>query len=174
MCEVFISADPALYRSRSRSLRLHGQVTSIRLENLFWQVLHEIAARDGLGLPQLCARLYDELQQERGAVENFASFLRVCCGRYLALQLAGAIPQDCSVPIASLDASRVLAAESMRAGFGKHLDDEHTGHDQPHAQQRRRIEFLPMQEPAHGGDQHNAQARPDGVHQARGQAFHHQ
>ena len=39
MCQVFISADPALYDSRARSLRLHGVATSIRLENLFWQVL---------------------------------------------------------------------------------------------------------------------------------------
>jgi predicted DNA-binding ribbon-helix-helix protein len=150
MCQVFISADPALYRSRSRSLRLHGQVTSIRLENLFWQVLHEIAARDGLGLPQLCARLYDELLHEHGTVHNFASFLRVCCGRYLALQLAGAIPQDGRVPIASLDARRVLARESMRAGLGKQLDDEYAGNDQPHAQQRRQVQLLAVQQPAHG------------------------
>lgn len=150
MCEVFISADPALYASRSRSLRLHGQVTSIRLENLFWQVLQEIAARDDLGLAQLCTRLYDELLQERGAVENFASFLRVCCGRYLALQLMGAIPQDSRVPIASLNARAVLAAESMCAGFGKQLDHEHARDDQPHAQQCGQIEFLPVQQPAHG------------------------
>ena len=39
MCQVFISADPTLYDSRARSLRLHGVATSIKLENLFWQVL---------------------------------------------------------------------------------------------------------------------------------------
>ena len=52
-----------------------------------------------------------ELVQERGAVDNFASFLRVCCGRYLALQLSGGIPQDASIPISSLNAQRVLATE---------------------------------------------------------------
>ena len=46
MCEVFISADPQSYESRTRSVRLHGVVTSIRLENLFWQVLEEIARPD--------------------------------------------------------------------------------------------------------------------------------
>ena len=45
MCEVFISADPQSYDARTRSVRLHGVVTSIRLENLFWQVLEEIARR---------------------------------------------------------------------------------------------------------------------------------
>ena len=113
MCQVFISADPALYESRTRSVRLHGVATSIKLENLFWQVLDDIAMRDGMRTPQLCTKLYDELVQERGAVDNFASFLRVCCGRYLALQLCGGIPQDSRIPIASLNARRVLAIERL-------------------------------------------------------------
>ena len=115
MCQVFISADPALYTCRARSVRLHGVATSIRLENLFWQVLEEIAARDSMSVPQLCARLHDELQAERGSVDNFASFLRVCCGRYLALQLSGGIPQDRSIPIRSLNPGRVLATEHARS-----------------------------------------------------------
>jgi predicted DNA-binding ribbon-helix-helix protein len=111
MCQVFVSADPHLYQSRARSVRLHGVATSIRLENLFWNVLDAIARRDGMSVPQLCTRLYDELIQERGEVDNFASFLRVCSGRYLALQLSGGIPPDASIPIASLNAQRVLATE---------------------------------------------------------------
>ena len=125
MCEIFISADPDLYTSRARSVRLHGVVTSIRLENLFWKVLSEIATRDGMSVPQLCARLHDELQEAHGSVENFTSFLRVCCGRYLALQLAGGIPQDPSIPISSLNAKQVLDTERTQpvhrsiSGFGE-------------------------------------------------------
>lgn len=111
MCQVFIGADPALYESRVRSVRLHGLATSIRLENLFWDVLGEIAQRDGMSVPQLCTRLHDELVADRDGVDNFASFLRVCCGRYLALQLSGGIPRDASIPISSLNAQRVLATE---------------------------------------------------------------
>ncbi len=111
MCQVFINADPQLYDCRARSVRLHGMATSIRLENLFWNVLTDIAQRDAMSVPQLCTKLYDELIEARGEVENFASFLRVCCGRYLALQLSGGIPQDASIPIASLNAQRVLASE---------------------------------------------------------------
>ena len=77
MCQVFISADPHLYEYRVRSVRLHGVATSIRLENLFWNVLADIASRDGMRVPQLCTKLYDELVQEHGKVDNFASFLRV-------------------------------------------------------------------------------------------------
>lgn len=111
MCQVFINAAPHLYACRARSVRLHGVATSIRLENLFWNVLDDIATRDGMSVPQLCTKLYDELVQARGEVDNFASFLRVCCGRYLALQLSGGIPQDARIPIGSLNAECVLASE---------------------------------------------------------------
>ncbi len=108
MCQVFISADPQSYESRTRSVRLHGVVTSIRLENLHWDVLEEIAARDGLSVTQLIARLYDELVAARGAVGNFASFLRVSALRYMALMAHERIPSDLSIPIRSLDPAEVL------------------------------------------------------------------
>ena len=114
MCEIFISADPELYSSRSRSIRLRGVATSLRLENLFWQVLEEIGERDGFSIPQLVSKLYDELSEAGnvGSPTNFTSFLRVSCARYLQLQLAGRIPADTTVPIASLDSAWVLAPAS--------------------------------------------------------------
>jgi predicted DNA-binding ribbon-helix-helix protein len=115
MCKVFVCADPSLYDTSTRSLRLHGVVTSIRLENHFWHVLGEIGQRDGLSVSRLITKLYDEIIEARGEVGNFTSFLRVCCLRYLSLQISGGIPGDVSVPIWSLDADAVLAGE--RAAF---------------------------------------------------------
>jgi predicted DNA-binding ribbon-helix-helix protein len=108
MCEIFISADPASYESRTRSVRLHGVVTSIRLEHLYWDVLEEIARRDGMTVVNLIEKLYDELVVARGGVGNFTSFLRVSALRYEALVAQGRIPADLRVPIRSLDASAVL------------------------------------------------------------------
>jgi predicted DNA-binding ribbon-helix-helix protein len=116
MCEIFISASPDSYGSRTRSVRLHGAITSIRLENLFWDVLEEIARRDGLGVVQLIEKLYDELIEARGEAGNFASFLRVSALRYEALLANGRIPADPSVPIRSLDARQVLHALPGRWG----------------------------------------------------------
>ena len=119
MCEIFISANPDSYASRTRSVRLHGVVTSIRLENLYWEVLAEIGRRDDMGVVQLIEKLYDELVAARGAVGNFSSFLRVSALRYMALQAHQRIPMDVSVPIRSLDASQVLNALPTRwAGGG--------------------------------------------------------
>ena len=111
MCKIFISADPDLYRCSSKSMRLSGFVTSIRLENQFWRVLEELGLRDGLSVSQLITRLYDELANAGGDCTNFSSFLRVSCMRYLALQVSGHIPVDSAVPINSLDADWVLAGE---------------------------------------------------------------
>ena len=48
MCELYVKADPILYESRSRSLRICGVVTTVRLENQFWDILSEIASVDGM------------------------------------------------------------------------------------------------------------------------------
>ncbi len=122
MCQIFTSADPELYASRARSIRLHGVATSLRLENVYWQALEEIGQRDGLSVPQLVARLHDELDAAGalGDRSNFTSFLRVTCTRYLQLQLAGLIPADAGVPIRSLNAHAVLAGERGRMTATRH------------------------------------------------------
>ncbi|RXT57220.1 aryl-sulfate sulfotransferase [Bosea sp. Tri-44] len=114
MCKLFINADADLWRTRLKSVRLNGFSTSVRLENLYWRVLEEIAARDGMSLGQLLAKLHGELIETHGDGENFASFLRVCCGRYLMLQLAGEVPRELDRPIRELDADSILAREAQR------------------------------------------------------------
>lgn len=85
MCQIYVNTDPILYESRTRSLRIHGVVTTVRLENLFWNVLQEIAEREELTTSQFAIKLHDELLARHGDMPmSFASFLRVCCLRYLS------------------------------------------------------------------------------------------
>jgi predicted DNA-binding ribbon-helix-helix protein len=86
----------------------HVSKSHIRKEDLVARVLAKRG--DAPGLVHVLSTM-EALVQEHGKVDNFASFLRVCCGRYLALQLSGGIPQDASIPIGSLNAQRVLATE---------------------------------------------------------------
>ena len=86
MCDIYVKADPILYESRSRSLRIHGLVTKIRLENLFWDTLAELSGGEGMTTNQLITKLYDEIIAYRGEIDNFSSFLRVTCLRYLSLR----------------------------------------------------------------------------------------
>lgn len=96
MCQLFVGADPQLWESQTRSIRMDGMVTSVRLESMFWSVLEEIAARDDLNVPQLLHQLYNESLDEGHDIGNFTSFLRVCCLRYIDLQLRGLLTPDTS------------------------------------------------------------------------------
>ena len=78
MCEIYVKADPILYELRTRSIRIHGIVTSIRLENLSWDILARIASRDGVTTNQLICQLYDEVIRQHSAAripqrDGFAS-----------------------------------------------------------------------------------------------------
>ena len=112
MCQLFIDADPALWTSHTRSFRMDGMVTSVRLEELFWRTLETIGMRDDLTVPQLLHRLYNESLDAEHDVGNFTSFLRVCCLRYLDLQLHGLIPLEEHVRLSMLPAADVLALEN--------------------------------------------------------------
>ena len=111
MCKLFIGADPNLWVSSTHSLRIDGMVTSVRLENYFWNVLEEIARRDDMNVPRMITRLYHESIDAGHDLGNFTSFLRVCAIRYLALQLSGEIPPSLDVPIGSLNAEQICANE---------------------------------------------------------------
>ncbi len=85
MCSVYVHADPIEYEARTRSIRINHVLTTIRLENLFWDVLSEIASREDKTTNQMIATLHEELFIARDDSPNFTSFLRVCCLRYLSM-----------------------------------------------------------------------------------------
>lgn len=116
MCKLFIGASSELWTSHTRSLRIDGVATSLRMETFFWNTLQRIAKRDGLTVNQLITRLYHESLDADHDVGNFTSFLRVCCGRYLDLIGRCEIPNEETEPIASVDADAILAREASRNG----------------------------------------------------------
>ena len=106
------AADPALWASHTRSFRMDGMVTSVRLEEMFWRTLETIGERDDLTVPQLLHRLYNESLDYGHDIGNFTSFLRVCCLRFLDLQLRGLIPLERNVALSNLPADDILAIEA--------------------------------------------------------------
>ncbi len=87
MCEYFVKADPILYEQRTRTIRIHGVLTSIRLENMVWDILAEMANAEGCSTNNLIVQFHDEILAHRGEVPNFASFLRVTGMRFLRRSL---------------------------------------------------------------------------------------
>ena len=90
MCEFFVKADPIVYEQRTRTIRIHGVLTSIRLENMAWDILAEMAEAEGCTTNSLIVQFHDEILAHRGEVPNFASFLRVTSMRFLRRKLTEA------------------------------------------------------------------------------------
>jgi len=95
------------WSSTTRSIRIDGTVTSVRLENFFWRVLGDVANEEGLQVPQLLTRLSKISRSGETTHSNFTSFIRVCCGRYidrkLNNQVSSAGTNDEQAPTVRLD-----------------------------------------------------------------------
>jgi predicted DNA-binding ribbon-helix-helix protein len=79
MCQLFAHQPQRDYESQTRSLRIGGHGTSIRLEMSFWNTLEEIAATQNMSLAKFLTMLHDEVLDHHGEVRNFASLLRCSC-----------------------------------------------------------------------------------------------
>ncbi|WP_108447191.1 ribbon-helix-helix domain-containing protein [Halomonas denitrificans] len=86
MCHVYASTDPRRYECVTRSLRVQGSVTSVRLEQEFWEILDQMAQDQQLSTSRFISELYMEVLATKGAVPNLASMLRVACAVHLHIR----------------------------------------------------------------------------------------
>ena len=113
MCEYFVKADPIQYEQRSRTVRIRNVLTSLRLENMVWDILAEMAEEEGCTTNALIAKFHNEILAHRGEVPNFASFLRVTSMRYLRRCML-ALEKQQAQPVS---APRVLSNGGQRPTF---------------------------------------------------------
>jgi predicted DNA-binding ribbon-helix-helix protein len=88
MCHLFAHQPQRDYESQTRSLRIGGHCTSIRLEMSFWDTLEEIAAKENMSLGKFLTMLHNEVLDHHGEVNNFASLLRCSCLIYRSKSVA--------------------------------------------------------------------------------------
>jgi predicted DNA-binding ribbon-helix-helix protein len=124
MCQLFINADSQLWTYRTKSLRIDGVVTSIRLEEFFWDILDEVSFRDQMTTNQMITKLYLESLDADHDISNFTSFLRVCCSRYLSLVADGGLTREDKIPLADVSAQTILDQETRRNSQRKLLFSE--------------------------------------------------
>lgn len=86
MCTVFSGQDPYNYTCTTRSVRICGHGTSIRLENKFWDILETLSRSQQRSMGQFLSELYREAQSNGMEMGNFASLLRCSCLIYLESQ----------------------------------------------------------------------------------------
>ena len=60
MCKFLTNKHAGEFRPVSRSIRIHGHSTSLRLEACFWRALDDLARDEGLSTPKLIETLHAE------------------------------------------------------------------------------------------------------------------
>ncbi|WP_454851110.1 ribbon-helix-helix domain-containing protein [Rhizobium binxianense] len=82
MCRVLSHQGQDRFIKVSRSVRIAGHSTSVRLESAFWNALEDMAAMEGLSTSKLIAELYREALEQHDDMSNLASMLRTVCLLY--------------------------------------------------------------------------------------------
>jgi predicted DNA-binding ribbon-helix-helix protein len=119
MCKMFSGQSADLYESHTRSIRLGGHATSIRLEAAFWSTLEEIAAEQGVSLPRFLTKLHDEVLDFRGEITNFTSLLRCACLTYVG-EVKG---RDAAAIALKAEADTAFGGAPASAGTSLHRQD---------------------------------------------------
>ncbi|MET1068490.1 ribbon-helix-helix domain-containing protein [Pseudomonas prosekii] len=78
--DPFVSEfDMGLARPLSRSVRLNGFATCLRLEQVYWDILGEMATLNGCSVSTLLSHVDREVHLRHGGVKNFTGLVRVVC-----------------------------------------------------------------------------------------------
>lgn len=67
----------------SRSVRLNGFSTCLRLEAVYWGILERIAAANQCSVSAVLSYVDRELHLRQGGVSNFSGLIRVICVAWL-------------------------------------------------------------------------------------------
>ncbi|WP_434766505.1 ribbon-helix-helix domain-containing protein [Pseudomonas triticicola] len=78
--DPFVSEfDMNLIRPLSRSIRLNGFATCLRLEQVYWNILGGMAEDNHCSISTLLSHVDREVHLRHGGVKNFSALVRVVC-----------------------------------------------------------------------------------------------
>jgi predicted DNA-binding ribbon-helix-helix protein len=72
-----------LAQPHSRSVRLNGLATCLRLENVYWNILATIARSNNCSVNAVLSYVDREVHLRYGGVKNFSGLIRVVCVAHL-------------------------------------------------------------------------------------------
>ena len=93
--------DMTQARPISRSVRLNGFATCLRLERVYWDILERIASANHCTVNALLSYVDREVHLRYGGVKNFSGLVRVVCVTHLqGRDRAASVTLDgCTAPI---------------------------------------------------------------------------
>jgi predicted DNA-binding ribbon-helix-helix protein len=71
--------DMQLARPLARSIRLNGFATCLRLEQVYWEILGDMAELNRCSISTLLSHVDREVHLRHGGVRNFSGLVRVVC-----------------------------------------------------------------------------------------------
>ncbi|EJL01999.1 MULTISPECIES: ribbon-helix-helix domain-containing protein [Pseudomonas] len=71
--------DMQLARPLARSIRLNGFATCLRLEQVYWDILRDMALLNSCSISTLLSHVDREVHLRHGGVRNFSGLVRVVC-----------------------------------------------------------------------------------------------
>ncbi|AMZ74689.1 MULTISPECIES: ribbon-helix-helix domain-containing protein [Pseudomonas] len=71
--------DMQLVRPLARSIRLNGFATCLRLEQVYWDILGDMAQLNSCSISTLLSHVDREVHLRHGGVRNFSALVRVVC-----------------------------------------------------------------------------------------------
>ena len=80
---VVLDFGMTLARPLSRSVRLNGFATCLRLEEVYWEVLSDISRINDCSINTLLSYIDREVHLRHGGVKNFSGLIRVVCVMHL-------------------------------------------------------------------------------------------
>lgn len=77
--KVFCNFSTDLLKLRQRSVRLNGIATCLRLEEIYWSIIEELAREESLTVGKLISRWAMEMDLAHESIWNFTGYVRVVC-----------------------------------------------------------------------------------------------
>ena len=87
--------DPQLAKPRLRSVRINGFATCLRLEEIYWRIIEEIARTESLTVGKLISKWALEIDMMQDTICNFTGFVRIIC-------VTQVLEHNCQIDIKSI------------------------------------------------------------------------
>ncbi|WP_408228158.1 MULTISPECIES: ribbon-helix-helix domain-containing protein [Paraburkholderia] len=76
---TYCNFNTDLLKLRQRSVRLNGIATCLRLEEIYWSIIEELAREESLTVGKLISRWAMEMDLAHESTWNFTGYVRVVC-----------------------------------------------------------------------------------------------
>ncbi len=76
---MYCNINSDLLKLRQRSVRLNGIATCLRLEEIYWSIIEQLAREESLSVGKLISKWAMEMDLAHESIWNFTGYVRVVC-----------------------------------------------------------------------------------------------